>query len=219
MSGAGARCRGAECSAPGLVPHGRSSGYAPECSQPCGTQHSHIILEPGEGRRRPGPYANIPVPVLQVPAVEDEGPVGLPSLLKDKEKVDYEKEKKEDDDYEEEMDGMRRDKEEIQDSLSVEEGMMVKFPFVLFATFLCPPSPAASDSRFVPPRRSKKEEIKTFYPNQLKLWKHIVCKGCGKKCKTNKSINRHKKLVFDKPQEELLKFLNVGKEEDGTGQP
>ena len=44
-----------------------------------------IILEPG-GRRRPGLFADIPVPFLQVPAGEEVGPGGLPNLLKEEEK-------------------------------------------------------------------------------------------------------------------------------------
>ena len=46
---------------------------------------SVIILEPGV-RRSPGLYADIPVPVLQVPAGEKAGPGGLPNTLKDGEK-------------------------------------------------------------------------------------------------------------------------------------
>ena len=42
-----------------------------------------IILEPG-GRRRPGLYEDIPVPVLQVPAG------GLPNLLNEEEKEEKE---------------------------------------------------------------------------------------------------------------------------------
>ena len=44
-----------------------------------------IILEPG-GRRRPGLYADILVPVLQVPSGEKAGPGGLPNTLKEGEK-------------------------------------------------------------------------------------------------------------------------------------
>ena len=67
-----------------------------------------IILEPW-GRRRPGLYADIPVPVLQVPAGEEGGPGGLPNLLKEEEKEEDEEEKKEDGDDEEEREGKRRD--------------------------------------------------------------------------------------------------------------
>ena len=83
-------------------------------------------------------YANIPVPVLQVPAGEEGGPGGLSNLLKEEDKEEDEEEKKEDDDGEEEMEGKRRDEEDIQDSLVVEEGMMVKFSLVPFATCLGP---------------------------------------------------------------------------------
>ena len=107
-----------------------------------------IIWKPG-WRRSPRLFADIPVPVLQVPAGDEGGPGGLPNTLKEGEKEeDLEEEKKEDDDDDEEMEGKRRDAEDMQDSLVVEEGMMVKFPFVLFATF------EAHGSRFFPPRRS-----------------------------------------------------------------
>ena len=86
--------------------------------------------------RRPGLYADIPVPVLQVPAGVEEGPGGLPNLLKVKEKVDNENKKKEDVDYEGEMEGMRRDEKEMQDSLVVEEGMIVKFPWLFLPLVL-----------------------------------------------------------------------------------
>ena len=46
------------------------------------------------------------------------------------------------------MEGKRRDEEDMKDSLVVEEGMIVKFPLVPFATF------AAPASRFFPARRS-----------------------------------------------------------------
>ena len=76
------------------------------------------------------------MPVLQVPAGEEGGPGGLPNLLKEKEKEEDEEEKKEDDDDDQEMKGKMRDEEDIQDSLVVEEGMIVKFPSVPFATCL-----------------------------------------------------------------------------------
>ena len=64
-----------------------------------------IILEPG-GRRSPGLYSNIPVPVLQVPAGEEGGPQGVPNLPKEEKKEEDYEEKDEDDeekkeDYEE----------------------------------------------------------------------------------------------------------------------
>ena len=52
---------------------------------------------------------------------------GLPNLLKQEEKEGDDKEKKEAEEKGEEMQGKRRD-EEMQDSLVVEEGMMVHFP-------------------------------------------------------------------------------------------
>ena len=48
----------------------------------------------------------------------------------------------------EEMEGKRRDEEDMQDSLALEEGMTLKFPLVYFATFTAPAS------RFFPARRS-----------------------------------------------------------------
>ena len=55
--------------------------------------YSVIILEPW-GRRRPGIYADILVPVLQVPAGEEGGPGGLPNLLEEVEKEEDEEEEK-----------------------------------------------------------------------------------------------------------------------------
>ena len=46
------------------------------------------------------------------------------------------------------MEGKRRDEEDMQDSLVLEEGMIVKFSLVYFDTF------AAPASRFFPARRS-----------------------------------------------------------------
>ena len=100
------------------------------------------------GRRRPGWFADIPVHVLQIPAGDEGGPGGLLNLLKEEEKKETEEEKKGDDDDEEEMEGKRRYEKDMQDSLVVEEGMIIKFPFVPFATF------AAPASIFFPARRS-----------------------------------------------------------------
>ena len=50
-------------------------------------------------------------------------------------------------DDEEEMEGKRRDEEDIQDSLVVQEGIIVKIPLVQVATF------TAYASRFFPARR------------------------------------------------------------------
>ena len=118
------------------------------------------ILECG-GSRRP----DIQVPVLQIPAGEEEGPGGLPNLLKEGEKEEDEEEKKEFDDDrhrfghfpcldddEEEMQKKRRDEEDMQDSLMVEEGMMLKFPLVPLCHVSS--STAARASRFFTPRRS-----------------------------------------------------------------
>ena len=50
-------------------------------------------MEPG-GRRRPYLYADIPVPVLQVPAGEEGEPGGFPNFLKEEEKEEYNEEKR-----------------------------------------------------------------------------------------------------------------------------
>ena len=86
--------------------------------------------------------------VLQVPPGKEGGPGGLPNLLKLGEKEEDGEEKKEDDDEEEEMKGKRRDEEDIQDSLVVQESMIIKFPLVPIATF------AAPVSRFFPARKN-----------------------------------------------------------------
>ena len=72
----------------------------------------------------PGLYADIPVSVVQVPVEQEGRPVGLPNLLKKEENEEDEEEKKEDDHNEEEMEGKVRDKEDMQDSLVVDEGMI-----------------------------------------------------------------------------------------------
>ena len=96
------------------------------------------------GSRRPDLYADIPVPVLQIPAGVEGEPGGFPNFLNEKEKEEYNQEKEKDnqkkeeedeekrekDEKEEEMEGKRRDEEDMYDSLLVEEGMMVKFPLV-----------------------------------------------------------------------------------------
>ena len=74
------------------------------------------------------------MPFLQVPEGEEGGPIGISNLLKEENKEEDEEEKKEDDDKEEEMEGKQRDDEDMQDSLMVEEGMIVKYLLVLFAT-------------------------------------------------------------------------------------
>ena len=120
----------------------------------------HVIIFEPVGRRRPGLYANIPVPVLQVPVGEEGGPGCLQNILKENEKEEDEEEnkeegeeeekkeegkvveKKDDDDDEEETGGKRRDDEEMQVSLVVEEGIKVKFhlvpvPLVSFPCNFC----------------------------------------------------------------------------------
>ena len=53
-------------------------------------------------------------------------------------------------------------------------------------------------------------------PNQNIIWQHsghvVVCKICGKKFKTCKSINRYNKIFLFQglPQEDLLQLLHVG---------
>ena len=72
-------------------------------------------MEPG-GRRRPYLYADIPVPVLQVPAGVERGPRGLSNLMKENNKGEDEEEKKEADYNEEKIEGKRRGEEDMQDS-------------------------------------------------------------------------------------------------------
>ena len=64
------------------------------------------------------------------------------------EKEEDGEEKKDNDGYEEEMEGRRRDEVDMPDSMVMEKGKTVKFPFVHVATF------AAPASRFFPARRS-----------------------------------------------------------------
>ena len=68
--------------------------------------------------------------IRKVHAGEEGGPGGLPNLLKEEEKQEDDDEKKEDDEEEEKIKGKRKDEDEMQDSLMVEECMMVNFPLV-----------------------------------------------------------------------------------------
>ena len=82
------------------------------------------------GKKKPGLNADIPVSILQVPAGEEGGHGGFTKLLKEEEKEEDDGEKKEEDDEEEEMEVKRKDEEEMQNSLGVDEGIMVNFPLV-----------------------------------------------------------------------------------------
>ena len=73
------------------------------------------------------------------PCGEEEGPRGVPNLPKEEKKEeDYEekdeddKEKKEDYEEKEEREGKRRDEEEMQGSLVVDDFLFVPLPFVSF---------------------------------------------------------------------------------------
>ena len=101
-----------------------------------------IILEYG-GRRRPGLYADIPVPVLQVPAGAKWGPGDLPNILKGEEKEEDDEGKQTDDEEEEEMEGKRRDEEEIQDNRLVEESTLVNLPLVPLPLVSSPSAPVS----------------------------------------------------------------------------
>ena len=94
--------------------------------------------------------------VLQVPAGNEGGPGGFTTLLRDEDG----EEKKEDDDDVNEMEGRRRGEVDIQDSLVVQEGMLVKFSLVPVATF------AATVSRFLPARILLNNHIVYIYKTQ-----------------------------------------------------
>ena len=166
---------------------------------------SVIILEPG-GRKRPGLYADIPVPVILIPAVEEGRPAGLPNLLKEEEKEEDEGEKNDDHDDKEQMEGKRRDEEDMQDSLVVEEGIMVRFSLVCLVIFLLSLQLLLQGS-FHEEEVKQPNNNKAFKslptPIQHKICQHsshvFVCKGCGKKFSPNNNINRHNKLVYGKP--------------------
>ena len=67
-----------------------------------------------------------------------DGLGGLPNLLKKGEKEEDGEEKKEDDDDDEEIEGKRRGEEDMQESLVLEEGMILKLPLVFFYHFCSP---------------------------------------------------------------------------------
>ena len=159
-----------------------------------------IILEHG-GRRRPGLYADIPVPVLQLPAGEEGGPGGLPNTLKEGEKDENWEEKKEDDDDEEEMEGKRKDGEDMQDSLVVEEGQIVKFPMVPFATCLLPLQLLLQDYF----QQEEVEQPHWRYTHIPNIMKYVVppartglpeqCSTCGKNFSRKSSLSKHMLVV------------------------
>ena len=91
-------------------------------------------------------YGDNPLPVLQVPAGEGGEPGGLTNFLKEEEKEEDDVEKEENDvekkdnhEKGEEMEGKRREDEDMQESLVVEEGMMFNLPLVPLplVSFLC----------------------------------------------------------------------------------
>ena len=82
--------------------------------------------------------------------------------------------------------------------------------------------------RFHPCNVGEKASKSLQTPNQHIIWQHsghvFVCKGCGKKFKTNNSINRRKKLFHFKAHHRKS-FCNFsmwgkgrGEEKDGTVQ-
>ena len=100
------------------------------------------------------------------------------------------------------MEGKRRDEEDMQYSLVLEEGMKLKFPY--FATVQ---GSFKQEEVKQPHRRDTQRPMKTRISTcrgVLICWHTIwqpsghvfVWKGCGKKFKTNNSINRQKKFFF-----------------------
>jgi hypothetical protein len=77
---------------------------------------SIAILESG-GRRRPDLYADIPVPVLQVPAGEEGEPGGFPNFRKEEEKEEYNEEKEKDDEKKKEDDEENKEKDEKKEEM------------------------------------------------------------------------------------------------------
>ena len=124
------------------------------------------------------------------------------------------------------MEGKRRDEEDMQYSLVLEEGMKLKFPY--FATVQ---GSFKQEEVKQPHRRDTQRPMKTRISTcrgVLICWQrsgHVfVWKGCGKKFKTNNSINRQKKffLLQASPQKKLSQLLHVGQrgreEKDGSVQ-
>ena len=111
-------------------------------------------MKPG-GRRRPDLYANIPLPVLQVPAGDEGGPGCLPYLLKEEEKEEEDdEEKKKDDDDEKEMKVKRREEADMQPGGG--GGQDCQIPLVPFATCLFP-------LKFLLQGSFQQEEVKQAY--------------------------------------------------------
>ena len=73
-------------------------------------------------------YDDIPVPVIPVPAKGEGGPGVLATLLKEED----------DEEDKDNNDEKRRDEDDMQDSLVLDEGIIVKFLMVSFANCLLP---------------------------------------------------------------------------------
>ena len=73
-------------------------------------------MEPG-WRRRPDLYADIRVPVLQVPAGKEGEPGGLPNFLKEEEQEEYDEEKEKDDEERDEDDEEKKENYEKEDEM------------------------------------------------------------------------------------------------------
>ena len=82
----------------------------------------HINISEKQAR----PVCRHPSVCPTCPCRRGGGPGVLPNLLKEDKKEEYDEEKKKDDVAEEEMEGNRRVEEDIQGSLVVENGMLVK---------------------------------------------------------------------------------------------
>ena len=97
------------------------------------------------------------------------------------------------------MEGKRRDEEDIQDSLVVQEGMIVKFPLVPVATF------AAPASRFFffhqeevrqPHRRdTHRPNIMNYMPLAILPCLPEQCNHCGKNLSRKSSLSKHMLVV------------------------
>ena len=133
-------------------------------------------------------YADIPVPILQVPAGKEQEPGGLPNFLKEEEKVEYNEEKEKDDEEK-------------------EEDSFMHFPSS-YTSKSCGNAFWRGESILWETERNRvhlcnvcDKEFKALpMHNQHIIWQHIghvlICKGCGKKFHTNIGVHRHKKLLL-----------------------
>ena len=92
------------------------------------------------------------------------------------------------------MEGNRRDEEDMQDSLLVEEGMIVKFPLVPYAICL-PPLQLLLQEYFQQEKDKQPDWRDTQRPNIMNYMVPEQCNHSGKTLSRNSSLSKHMIMV------------------------